>query len=97
MSERETGRRGVREGMGQVMQDLVGHGEDLGFYLEGGGSPGGTCLRFVFVTHIFDSHLLPYFLQDIFNQYLFCVRAGLGNAGHQRNPNLGPCPQGSSS
>ena len=26
---------------GQVAQDLVGGGEDLGFYREGGGSPGG--------------------------------------------------------
>ena len=32
---------GGREGTGQVGQDLVGRREDLGFYPEGGGIPGG--------------------------------------------------------
>ena len=30
-----------REGTGQVVQVSVGHREDLGFYPQGGGSPGG--------------------------------------------------------
>lgn len=29
-----------REGMGQVVKGLVGHGEVMGFYSQGGGSPG---------------------------------------------------------
>ena len=36
VSEGGRGRRG-----GRVVQSLVGFGEDLGLYLEGGGSPGG--------------------------------------------------------
>ena len=42
MSEGDRG-RGVRagRGWGQVVQGLVGLGEDLGFYPQGGGSPGG--------------------------------------------------------
>lgn len=36
------GERRMRgEGMGQIVQGLVGCGEGLGFYLEGGGSSGG--------------------------------------------------------
>ena len=33
--------RGEKEGMGKVMQGIVGHEKDLGFHLQGGGSPGG--------------------------------------------------------
>lgn len=36
--EREEGEG--REGTGQVVQGLVGQGEVMGFYSEGGGSPG---------------------------------------------------------
>lgn len=41
MNREETGRQEDREGMEQVMQDLLGLGEDLGFYAMRGGSPGG--------------------------------------------------------
>lgn len=43
LSKEERGRRGGEgsEGTGQVVQGLVGSREDLGFYPEGGGSPGG--------------------------------------------------------
>ena len=40
VSQGERGRRGAREGMGQVVKGLVRQGEVMGFYSQGGGSPG---------------------------------------------------------
>lgn len=40
MRRRQGGGEG-REGTGQVVQGLVGCREDMGFYPEGGGTPGG--------------------------------------------------------